>query len=105
LEHPRFREFNFSYLRTGIMAGAPCPIEVMKRVIEEMHCREITIACGMTEASPVCNMTEVDDQIDLRVGTIGKVMPHQEQKLLIHTLAALFHVGLLEKFVIVATTS
>src|SRR5438067_9488456 len=81
LDHPRFQEFDLSSLRTGIMAGAPCPIEVMKRVISEMHCREITIACGMTETSPVCNMTEIDDPIELRCGTVGKVMPHQEQKI------------------------
>ena len=64
------------------MAGAPCPIEVMKRVMREMHMAEITIACGMTETSPVCNMTEVDDPIELRVSTVGKVMPHQEQKII-----------------------
>ncbi len=81
LDHPQFREFDLSTLRTGIMAGAPCPVEVMKRVMTEMHCREITIACGMTETSPVCNMTEVDDPIEVRVGTVGKVMPHQEQKI------------------------
>ncbi|EDY15899.1 AMP-dependent synthetase and ligase [Chthoniobacter flavus Ellin428] len=82
LAHPRFGEFDLSTLRTGIMAGAPCPIEVMKRVMEEMHMAEITIACGMTETSPVCNMTEVDDPIETRVGTVGKVMPHQEQKII-----------------------
>ncbi len=81
LDHPRFHEFDLSSLRTGIMAGAPCPAEVMKRVMTEMHCREITIACGMTETSPVCNMTEVEDPIEVRVGTVGKVMPHQEQKI------------------------
>ncbi len=81
LEHPQYRQFNLSSLRTGIMAGAPCPIEVMKRVMTEMHCGEITIACGMTETSPVCNMTEVDDPIELRVASVGKVMPHQEQKI------------------------
>jgi acyl-CoA synthetase (AMP-forming)/AMP-acid ligase II len=74
LEHPRLREVDVSRLRTGIMAGAPCPVEVMKRVVNEMHCREITIACGMTETSPVCNMTEVDDPLEVRVGTVGKVM-------------------------------
>ena len=82
LDHPQFREFDLSSLRTGIMAGAPCPIEVMKRVMSEMHMLEITIACGMTETSPVCNMTEVDDPIEDRVGTVGKVMPHQEQKII-----------------------
>src|SRR5204862_2382573 len=71
LDHPRFREFDLSTLRTGIMAGAPCPIEVMKRVIEEMHLTEITIGCGMTEASPVCNMTEVDAPFGVRVGRVG----------------------------------
>lgn len=80
-QHQRFHEFDLSSLRTGIMAGAPCPVEVMKRVMTEMHCREITIACGMTETSPVCNMTEVDDPLEVRVGTVGKVMPHQEQKI------------------------
>jgi fatty-acyl-CoA synthase len=81
LDHPEFKKFDLSSLRTGIMAGAPCPIEVMNRIIDEMHCREITIACGQTETSPVCNMTEVDDPIELRVGSVGKVMPHQEQKI------------------------
>ena len=82
LDHPRFTEFDLSSLRTGIMAGAPCPVEVMKRVVSEMHCREITIACGMTETSPVCNMTEIDDPIELRCSTVGKVLPHQEQKII-----------------------
>jgi fatty-acyl-CoA synthase len=82
LDHPRFGEFDLSTLRTGIMAGAPCPIEIMRRVIDQMHCREITIACGMTETSPVCNMTEIDDPIELRVASVGKVMPHQEQKII-----------------------
>jgi fatty-acyl-CoA synthase len=82
LDHPQFRQFDLSSLRTGIMAGAPCPVEVMKRVMTEMHCSEITIACGMTETSPVCNMTEVDDPMEVRVGTVGKVMPHQEQKII-----------------------
>jgi fatty-acyl-CoA synthase len=81
MEHPRFREFGLSSLRTGIMAGAPCPVEVMKRVMTDMHCSEITIACGMTETSPLCNMTEVDDPLEARVATVGKVMPHQEQKI------------------------
>jgi fatty-acyl-CoA synthase len=81
LDHPEFKKFDLSSLRAGIMAGAPCPIEVMNRVIDEMHCREITIACGQTETSPVCNMTEVDDPIELRVGSVGKVLPHQEQKI------------------------
>jgi fatty-acyl-CoA synthase len=82
LDHPDFKKFDLSSLRTGIMAGAPCPVEVMKRVMTEMHCPEITIVCGMTEASPACNMTEVDDPIEVRVSTVGKVMPHQEQKII-----------------------
>jgi fatty-acyl-CoA synthase len=82
LDHPQFHEFDLATLRTGIMAGAPCPVEVMKRVMSEMHCREITIACGMTETSPVANMTEVDDPMEVRVSTVGKVMPHQEQKII-----------------------
>jgi fatty-acyl-CoA synthase len=81
LDHPQFRDFDLSTLRTGIMAGASCPIEVMKRVIAEMHCAEITIACGMTETSPVCNMTEVDDPLEMRVKTVGRAMAHQEQKI------------------------
>jgi len=82
LDHPQFSQFDLSSLRTGIMAGAPCPVEVMKRVMNEMHCRQITIACGMTETSPVCNMTVVDDPVEVRVSTVGKVMPHQEQKII-----------------------
>lgn len=82
LEHPQFKDFDLSSLRTGIMAGAPCPIEVMKRVMTEMHCEQITIGCGMTETSPLCNMTEVDDPIEVRVSTVGRVMPHQEQKII-----------------------
>jgi fatty-acyl-CoA synthase len=82
LDHPRFREFDMSSLRTGIMAGAPCPVEVMKRVMSEMHCPEMTIACGMTEASPICNMTMMDDPLDARVNTVGRVLPHQEQKII-----------------------
>jgi len=82
LDHPQFREFDLTSLRTGVMAGAPCPIEIMKRVMAEMHCEQITIGCGMTEASPICNMTEADDPIDVRVSTVGQVMPHQEQKVI-----------------------
>lgn len=80
--HPQYREFDLSSLRTGIMAGAPCPMEIMRRVIDEMHCHGITIACGQTETSPVCNMTEMDDPLELRTGSVGKVMPHQEQKII-----------------------
>jgi fatty-acyl-CoA synthase len=82
LDHPQFGEFDLSTLRTGIMAGAPCPAPVMERVMSQMHCNQITIACGMTETSPVCNMTQTDDPLDVRVNTVGKVMPHQEQKII-----------------------
>jgi fatty-acyl-CoA synthase len=81
LDHPDFKKFDLCTLRTGIMAGAPCPVEVMKRVMTDMHLAEITIACGMTETSPVCNMTEINDPPELRCSTVGRVMPHQEQKI------------------------
>jgi fatty-acyl-CoA synthase len=80
LEHPRFREFDLSSLRTGIMAGSPCPIEVMRRAIGEMNLREITIAYGMTETSPVSFQTTVDDPIERRVSTVGRIHPHVEVK-------------------------
>ena len=81
LEHPRFREFNLSSLRTGIMAGAPCPSALMKRVMEEMHCREMLIAYGETESSPITHITTRDDTLERRTGTVGKNLPHQEVKL------------------------
>ena len=81
LEEPRFAEFDLSSLRTGIMAGAPCPIEVMKRVRADMHMDEVTIACGMTETSPVSTQTAVDDPLEKRVSTIGRAHPHVEVKI------------------------
>jgi fatty-acyl-CoA synthase len=81
LEHPRFREFDLSTLRTGIMAGAPCPIAVMKRVIDEMHMPEVTIAYGMTETSPVSFQSAVDDPIEKRVSTVGRIHPHVQVKI------------------------
>jgi fatty-acyl-CoA synthase len=80
LEHPRFREVDTSSLRTGIMAGAPCPIEVMKRVVEDMHCREMTIAYGQTEASPAVTMSGTGDPLELRVTTVGRALPNTEVK-------------------------
>jgi fatty-acyl-CoA synthase len=80
LEHPRFREFNLSSLRTGIMAGAPCPPPLMKRVMEEMHCREILIGYGETEASPLSHLTSRDDSMERRTETVGTNLPHQEVK-------------------------
>ncbi|HET7530805.1 MAG TPA: AMP-binding protein [Mycobacteriales bacterium] len=77
---PDFASYDLSSLRTGIMAGSPCPVEVMKRVIEDMGCREVTICYGMTETSPVSTQTRVDDDIDRRVSTVGTVHPHVEVK-------------------------
>ena len=68
---PEFSRFDFSSLRTGVMAGAPCPIEVMKRVVNEMHCAAMTIAYGQTESSPVITMSGVDDGLEHRVSTVG----------------------------------
>ena len=82
LEHPRFKELDFSTLRTGIMAGSPCPIEVMKRVVGEMHLSEITIAYGMTETSPVSCQSNTDTPLERRVSTVGTVQPHLEVKIM-----------------------
>ncbi|MFI9594519.1 AMP-binding protein [Nonomuraea sp. NPDC052265] len=81
LGHPRFAEFDLSSLRTGIMAGSPCPVEVMKRVIGEMHMSEVAICYGMTETSPVSTMTRRDDGLVRRTETVGQVMPHLEVKI------------------------
>ena len=77
---PNFSEFDYSTLRTGIMAGSPCPVEIMKRVQSEMHMPEVTICYGMTETSPVSTQTSVDDPLDKRTGTVGRVHPHLEVK-------------------------
>jgi len=82
LDHPRFAEFDLSSLRTGIMAGSPCPIEVMKRVVERMNMREVTIAYGMTETSPVSTQSSTDDPLEKRVSTVGRVQPHIEVKMI-----------------------
>jgi len=82
LEHPRFREFDFSSLRTGIMAGSPCPVEVMKKVQTIMHIPEMTIAYGMTETSPVSTQCATDDPLEKRVSTVGRVHPHVEIKII-----------------------
>ncbi|WP_297364281.1 AMP-binding protein [Thauera sp.] len=81
LDHPRFAEFDLSRLRTGIMAGSPCPIEVMKRVIGKMNMAEVTIAYGMTETSPVSFQSGTDDPVDRRVSTVGRIQPHLEVKI------------------------
>ncbi len=81
LEHPDFAKTDFSYMRTGIMAGSPCPISVMKDVVEKMHMTEITIVYGQTESSPGCTMSSADDPIEVRVGTVGHALPEIECKI------------------------
>jgi fatty-acyl-CoA synthase len=82
LEHPRFGEFDLSSLRTGIMAGSPCPTAVMRRVVAEMHMPEVTICYGMTETSPVSFQSRPDDTLERRVGTVGRVHPHVQVKII-----------------------
>ena len=81
LDHPEFKSFDFSTLRTGIMAGSPCPIEVMKKVQRDMHMPEVTICYGMTETSPVSTQSRTDDPLEKRVATVGQVHPHVEIKI------------------------
>ncbi len=81
LEHPDFAKTDFSYMRTGIMAGSPCPISVMQRVVDEMNMKEITIVYGQTEASPGCTMSSTDDSIETRVSTVGRALPEIECKI------------------------
>lgn len=81
LEHPDFAKYNLSTLRTGIMAGSPCPIELMKKAVSLMGMSEITIAYGQTEASPVITQTRVDDSLELRVATVGRALPNIEVKI------------------------
>lgn len=80
LEHPQFRDFDLTTLRTGIMAGAPCPATLMRRVMGEMHCGEILIGYGQTEASPLTHLTDPDDSLEHRTETVGRNLPHQEVK-------------------------
>ncbi len=81
LDAPDFERYDFSSLRTGVMAGAPCPIEVMKKVVSSMHMDEVTIAYGMTETSPVSFQSAIDDPIEKRVSTVGRIHPHVEVKI------------------------
>jgi fatty-acyl-CoA synthase len=81
LQHPNFARYRLDTLRTGIMAGSPCPIEVMRQVIDRMHLREITICYGMTETSPVSFQSHADDPVELRVSTVGCIHPHVECKI------------------------
>jgi len=82
LEHPDFARFDLGSLRTGCMAGSPCPVEVMKRVVREMHMAQVTIAYGMTETSPVSFQSATDDPLERRVSTVGRVQPHLEVKVI-----------------------
>ena len=81
LEHPDFPKTDFSYMRTGIMAGSPCPIDKMREVVDKMHMTEITIVYGQTEASPGCTMSSTDDSLEVRVATVGKELPEIECKI------------------------
>jgi fatty-acyl-CoA synthase len=81
LDHPEFARFDLSSLRTGVMAGSPCPIEVMRRAVERMHLSEIVIGYGMTETSPASTVTSADDPLERRVSTVGRAMPHVEVKI------------------------
>lgn len=81
LDHPQFDGFDLTSLRTGIMAGAPCPVAVMNKVIERMHMHDVLIAYGQTELSPISHVTEIDDPLDKRVETVGKPGPHLETKI------------------------
>ena len=81
LEHPDFASYDLASLRTGIMAGSPCPIEVMKRCIADMNMSEVAICYGMTETSPVSTQTRMDDDLDRRTATVGRVLPHVEVKI------------------------
>ena len=78
LEHPDFEKTDFSYMRTGIMAGSPCPISKMQDVVNKMHMTEITIVYGQTESSPGCTMSSTDDPLEVRVGTVGRALPEIE---------------------------
>ena len=92
-EHPRFAEFDLSSLRTGVMAGSPCPIDLMRRVVNEMYCRELTICYGQTESSPVTVMSATDDSVETRVTTVGRPLPDTEIKLVDVESGATVQVG------------
>jgi len=82
LDDPSFAKRSLSSLRTGIMAGAPCPVELMHRVMDDMHLEQITIGYGMTETGPLSTQTAIDDPVEMRVGTVGRVLPHTEVKII-----------------------
>jgi len=98
LAHPRFAEFDLSSLRTGIMAGSPCPIEVMKQVVDKMHMGEVTIAYGMTETSPVSCQSSTRTPLDQRVSTVGLVQPHLEIKVVSPETGATVPIGAIGEF-------
>ena len=93
LHHPEFSRFDLTSLRTGVMAGAPCPIEVMRRVVSDMHCSEIVVAYGQTESSPVITMSRVDDTVELRCTTIGGALPETEVRIASVTTGETLPVG------------
>jgi len=82
LEHPAFDQFDLTSLRTGIMAGSPCPVDIMKRVVSDMHCTDITITYGLTEASPAITMSDVTDPLETRCESVGMKMPHSEVRII-----------------------
>ena len=82
LEHPQFDAFDLTSLRTGVMAGVPCPVEVMKRAVSDMHVREVRIVYGMTETAPASFMTSPDDDLERRVTTVGRLLPNVEGKVI-----------------------
>jgi len=81
LEHPEFSRFKFAHMRTGIMAGSPCPVKVMQQVVDQMHMSEITIVFGQTESSPGCTQTRTHDSLEKRVSTVGRVLPFVEARI------------------------
>jgi fatty-acyl-CoA synthase len=93
LDSPRFAEFDLSSLRTGVMAGSPCPVEVMKRCVNDMHMSEVTICYGMTETSPVSFQSRTDDSVERRVSTVGRVHPWVECKIVEANTGAVVQVG------------
>ncbi|MFN7992082.1 MAG: AMP-binding protein [Bryobacteraceae bacterium] len=93
LEHPEFPSFDLTSLSKGVMAGSPCPIELMRRVVNEMHCREMTIIYGQTESSPAITMSRVDDPLELRVTTVGCALPNTEVKIVCRETGRTLPVG------------
>ena len=99
LEHADFPKTDFSYMRTGIMAGSPCPISVMQDVVDKMHMKEITIVYGQTEASPGCTMSSTDDSLEVRVGTVGRPLPEIECRIVDPETNEELPVGVIGEFV------